>query len=186
MTGIIPDSDILIELLRDHDAGTRMRFELLLVQNTILYYGAVSGTEIGHGARESERDGIQRLLGFLHCIGASCRAGTEAGALLKQYYKSHGVGLGDALIAGTAITNGLSLWTRNRKHYPDPRIRFMDQGAGHGTTRPRMSQADARLCDGYVMIGPVERGKMALRRFGVNGLGNGKRSFLCDGKRFRV
>lgn len=121
MKGIILDSDVLIELLRDRDTHIRSRFESLLAGNSTLFYSAVSAAEIGHGAREGEAASIVGLFSFFRCIGSSCKTGTEAGEILKQYRKSHGIGIGDALIARTAISNGLTLWTRNRKHYPDPR-----------------------------------------------------------------
>jgi predicted nucleic acid-binding protein len=41
------------------------------------------------------------------------RFGEEAGNLLKRLRPSHGVGLGDAVIAATAIKYKLILWTRN-------------------------------------------------------------------------
>jgi len=44
--------------------------------------------------------------------------GYIAGRYLKQYRKSHGLALGDALIAAAAVQNDAALWTRNRKHFP--------------------------------------------------------------------
>ena len=38
--------------------------------------------------------------------------------------RSHGVQLGDALIAATAAVHDAELWTRNRKHYPMRGLRF--------------------------------------------------------------
>jgi predicted nucleic acid-binding protein len=46
------------------------------------------------------------------------------GHYLKSYAKSHGVELGDALIAACASSEDLQLWTRNKKHYPMRDIRF--------------------------------------------------------------
>jgi predicted nucleic acid-binding protein len=47
-----------------------------------------------------------------------------AGALLRQYKKSHGLEIADALIAAAAIQNQAALWTRNRKHYPMKNLTF--------------------------------------------------------------
>jgi predicted nucleic acid-binding protein len=44
--------------------------------------------------------------------------GRAAGDYLRQYRKSHGVELGDALVAASAATHRAVLWTRNRKRYP--------------------------------------------------------------------
>ena len=38
----------------------------------------------------------------------------------------HGVELGDALIAATAVANSAELWTRNRKHYSMKELSFFD------------------------------------------------------------
>ena len=43
--------------------------------------------------------------------------GRRAYELLKAYAKSHGLHVFDSLIAATAIENGLTLVTLNRKHY---------------------------------------------------------------------
>ena len=44
--------------------------------------------------------------------------GRRAGGYLRQFRRSHGLDIGDALIAATAAVHGCALWTRNRKHYP--------------------------------------------------------------------
>jgi predicted nucleic acid-binding protein len=43
---------------------------------------------------------------------------------LRQYRKSHGVEIADALIAAAAVANRAELWTRNRKHYPMKDVSF--------------------------------------------------------------
>ena len=44
--------------------------------------------------------------------------GRRAGGYLRQFHRSHGLDIGDALIAATAAVHGCALWTCNRKHYP--------------------------------------------------------------------
>jgi predicted nucleic acid-binding protein len=41
-----------------------------------------------------------------------------AGELFRQYNKSHGVEMPDAVTAAIAIQNQAALWTLNRKHFP--------------------------------------------------------------------
>ena len=124
MKGVILDSDILIELLRGRDLTIASRFELLLSGAIPLWYSAVSAAEIEQGARENELEAISALLAFFTCLPADCAIAAEAGEILKRFRKSCPMGLGDALIAATAIRHDLVLWTRNRKHYPDARLQF--------------------------------------------------------------
>jgi predicted nucleic acid-binding protein len=42
---------------------------------------------------------------------------TRAYDLLKRYAKSHGLHVFDSLVAATAIEEGLTLVTRNRRHF---------------------------------------------------------------------
>lgn len=42
----------------------------------------------------------------------------QGGRFRRTYGPSHGVGIMDALIAGTAHAHGLQLATRNARHYP--------------------------------------------------------------------
>ncbi len=36
------------------------------------------------------------------------------------------IDMADALVAAAAATAGLLLWTRNRRHYPMPHLRFYE------------------------------------------------------------
>jgi predicted nucleic acid-binding protein len=48
-----------------------------------------------------------------------------AGDYLARFHSSHGMGIGDALIAATAYVHDLRLWTGKRKHYPMRDIRHV-------------------------------------------------------------
>ena len=60
------------------------------------------------------------------CAPADAAVGRRAGEYLRRYRNTHGVELGDALIAATAVVNGAMLWTRDRKHYPMKEVSFFD------------------------------------------------------------
>jgi predicted nucleic acid-binding protein len=79
----------------------------------------VSLTEIAGGMRSPERREVVRLLGSMQRFEVSEQTARRASKLMREYRKSHsGIGLGDYLIAATALTEGLELATLNIKHYP--------------------------------------------------------------------
>jgi predicted nucleic acid-binding protein len=51
--------------------------------------------------------------------------GQRAGDFLGQFAKNHSVEVCDALIAASAPVHNLTLWTRNRRHYPMKEIVFL-------------------------------------------------------------
>ena len=60
------------------------------------------------------------------CLPIDHSVGELAGDFLRQYSKSHGLEMPDALIAASALQNRAQLWTRNRKHYPMPELSFFE------------------------------------------------------------
>ena len=67
-----------------------------------------------NGTRE-----VTRLLANLDVFPVSAHVAWKASELMKIYQQSHsGIGLGDYLIAATAITEGLELATLNIRHFP--------------------------------------------------------------------
>ena len=121
---VVVDSDILIEVLRARDAAILLRWSSLAQGRDIPLYSPVSAAEIWAGARPAEHAQIVRLLRSMTCAAAWYETGRLAGELLLQFNKSHGLRLGDALIAATAIEHQAALWTRNRKHYPMKNLSF--------------------------------------------------------------
>jgi predicted nucleic acid-binding protein len=80
--------------------------------------------ELCAGARPKEFDSLKNLFHALTCVSADAEIGRQAGEYLLRYRKSHGVELGDAIIAATAQLNHAALWTRNRRHYPMKELAF--------------------------------------------------------------
>lgn len=117
LTGVLLDSDVIIEILRGNAriAGALRGLER---RGAPIYCSAVSWAEIFAGIRPGEEPAAE---GFLHArgeVGIDAATGRRAGAYLRRYARSHGVGIADALIAAAASTTGLHLWTLNRRHYP--------------------------------------------------------------------
>jgi len=121
---LLVDSDILIEVSRGKDAGLVSQWRELCRSDATILYSPVSAAEVWAGARQSEHAAISNLFGALTCVPIDAATGQRAGEYLRHYRKSHGVGLGDALIAAAAALNGATLWTRNRKHYPMKELAF--------------------------------------------------------------
>ena len=78
------------------------------------------------GRSPYESDALDKLFRALTCIPIDAEAGRQAGVYLRQYRRTHGVEIADALIAASAVANNADLWTRNRKHYPMSEVSFFE------------------------------------------------------------
>jgi predicted nucleic acid-binding protein len=116
--GILIDSDILVEVSRGRDRVILSRWEDLARRETALFCSPVTIAEIWHGSRPHEHTALNALFAALVPISIDGEIGRLAGEFLREFSRSHHVELGDAFIAATAMARDLSLWTRNRKHYP--------------------------------------------------------------------
>jgi predicted nucleic acid-binding protein len=69
--------------------------------------------------RPPERREVIRLLGSMQRFEVTEQVAWRAATLMQEYRRSDsGIGLGDYLIAATALTEGLELATLNIRHYP--------------------------------------------------------------------
>jgi len=118
VSSVLIDSDVLIEVSRARDRAILSRWDELGRGANRLACSPVTVAEIWHGARAHEKSVLDGLFSALDCVPIDEEIGKRAGAYLRDFAKSHAVELGDALIAATASVHGLSLWTRNRRHYP--------------------------------------------------------------------
>ena len=123
---VLIDSDILIEVSRGRDTTLVSRWTELGASDALILFSPVSAAELWAGARPAEHASLEALFEALVCVTADAAVGRRAGDYLRRYRKSHSVELGDALIAASAVVSGARLWTRNRKHYPMPELKFYD------------------------------------------------------------
>ena len=121
---VLVDSDILIEVSRGRDEQVVAKWIELSQSDAAVLYSPVSVAELWAGARPNEHDALRNLFRALTCIPIDEEAGRQAGAYLRQYRRSHGIEIADALIAAGAVASGAVLWTRNQKHYPIRSVSF--------------------------------------------------------------
>lgn len=115
MKKVIFDTDILIDYLK----GVAQAIQFLDNLNAEFFISTITSTELYCGIRneQDERNLDTFLMAFTQ-IPVDDIISKSAGLLKNKYYKSHGIGLADAVIAATAIHQNAELITCNTKHYP--------------------------------------------------------------------
>ncbi|MGA3213505.1 MAG: type II toxin-antitoxin system VapC family toxin [Terriglobales bacterium] len=121
---VLVDSDVLIEVSREKDPDILSRWETLGRSDGMILYSPVTAAELWAGVRPPEHEALAALLQALVCVPIDRETGRRAGDYLRQFRKSHGLALGDGLIAAAAVLNRASLWTKNRKHFPMKELTF--------------------------------------------------------------
>ncbi len=129
LTGVLLDSDVIIEILRGNDDIIEA-IAVLEASATPTYCTAISWAEIYAGLRPGEEAATAAFFEARGEVVLDAVAGRQAGHYMAQYGRTHGVEIADALVAAAAATAGLVLWTQNRRHYPMPDLRFYDLGEG--------------------------------------------------------
>jgi hypothetical protein len=118
VNAVLVDSDVIVEVLKQRDSQILSEWGDLGRSEAVVVYSPVSAAEIWHGVWEAEQDSIIALFSVMTCAPIDEPIGRKAGEYLRLFHRSHGIELGDALIAATAAIHKLRLWTRNRRRYP--------------------------------------------------------------------
>ncbi len=111
---ILLDTDVLVDFLRGHpeavafvNAGSD-RIILSSIVVAELYVG-VKG--------EAEYAALEDFVSLFRVVSVCAEIGKAGGLYKRDYAKSHGVGLADALLAATAEAENAELKTLNIRHY---------------------------------------------------------------------
>ncbi len=67
---------------------------------------------------DPEQETLAELLSFCRIVPVTSDFAKAGGLLKREFGKSHGVGVADAVVAATAQMENLELATLNVKHYP--------------------------------------------------------------------
>jgi tRNA(fMet)-specific endonuclease VapC len=121
MTDYVFDSGILIHHLRNQTGYQELTTRLAL--EGLIYISAMTRLETIRGMRDRERKATFNLLDSLQTIAMTAEIADSAGELIRSW-KTRGIlaGDADAIIAATAIQNGLALVTTNARHFPMPEL----------------------------------------------------------------
>ena len=112
---LLIDTDVLIDYLR----GQTDAVAFLRKTKRALRVSSATVAELYVGVREgTEEEVLERFLGLLEIVEITSGIARRAGLWRRDFGKSHGTGLMDALIAASAESSGSTLVTLNDKHYP--------------------------------------------------------------------
>jgi hypothetical protein len=111
---VLVDTDILVDYLR----GTQESVQYLEELDVDLKLSVVNVAELFAGVRDHEHDAVHDLLDCFEIVPLDQSLAKRDGLMRRDFGKSHGVGLADAIIAATVEKLGCTLATLNRKHFP--------------------------------------------------------------------
>ena len=113
---LVIDTDVLIDYLHDQPQAVtwlEARAELNLAVS------AVTLAELYVGVREGEeRQRLDAFAAAFDVLQLDRPAAVQAGLWRRQYGRSHGTGLADAMIAASVQAAGGTLVTLNQRHFP--------------------------------------------------------------------
>lgn len=112
---IILDSDVMIDLLRQHPPA--VAWLAGLGEEEIILPGFVVMELLQGCKNKSEQSKVEKALTGVETVWPSPETCHAALAVFARYHLSHSIGLLDALIGQTAVALALPLHTFNRKHY---------------------------------------------------------------------
>ena len=111
---LLIDTDVLIDYLR----GRPEAVSYLESLTESLLISAITVAELYAGVREgAERIAVEAFLSVFNVIPVDDVIAANGGLIRRDYGKSHGVGLADAIIAATAENSKAKLVTLNKKHF---------------------------------------------------------------------
>jgi hypothetical protein len=112
---LLLDTDVVIDYLRGNAAAV----EFLEHVAAPLMLSAMTVAELYAGVREGhERTVLDKLCRAFQVVAVDAEVGARGGLLRRDYGKSHGVGITDAVIAASVEKKNATLVTLNKKHFP--------------------------------------------------------------------
>nr|WP_319523711.1 type II toxin-antitoxin system VapC family toxin [uncultured Desulfosarcina sp.] len=112
---ILVDTDVMIDFLRGYNKAVAFieNFSSRIILSSIvvaeLYAGVKGGQELAV---------LENFLSLFRIVPVTVGIAKKGGLYKRDFGKSHGVGLADAILAATADMEKARLKTLNVKHYP--------------------------------------------------------------------
>ena len=117
-TPVLVDTDVLIDFLR----GREQAVSFVNRESDRIILPAIVVAELYAGVRgekgETEQGALERFLSLFRVVHVTAAIARLGGLYKRDYGKSHGISLADAVVAATATVENAQLKTLNVKHYP--------------------------------------------------------------------
>ena len=112
---ILLDTDVLVDFLRGENkapAFVNAESDRIILSSIVVaeLYAGVTG--------DAEQVALEDFISLFRVIPVDAKIAKTGGLYKRDYAKSHGVGLADAILAATAEAENAKLKTLNTKHYP--------------------------------------------------------------------
>jgi predicted nucleic acid-binding protein len=121
---LLLDTTVLLDVLRARQNRRSLLAELI-AGGHVLATAAINIAEVYAGMRSGEENKTEAFLSSLDCYPITAAIARRAGSLKSAWaHKGRTLSLADMIVAATAIENGLSLMTDNRKDFPLPELSF--------------------------------------------------------------
>lgn len=112
---VLIDTDVLIDYLREREEA--VSFLNNIVDEIAI--SAITVAELYAGVREgTEREKLDTFIKAFEIVLVDGEIAVQGGLYRRDFFRSHGVGLADTLIAASAVSCGATLVTLNKKHFP--------------------------------------------------------------------
>jgi tRNA(fMet)-specific endonuclease VapC len=119
---ILCDTNIFINLFR---GNTNVKVILERIGNDNIAFSIITFAEIMYGTSKTQLPAIKVFFEQLTPVDLDTDISKEFKGLILSYAFSHRIGIPDTLIAATAISQGLTLYTENKKDFDFiPGIKF--------------------------------------------------------------
>ena len=112
---ILLDTDVLVDFFR----GWEKAVAFINTYNARIILSSIVVAELYAGVKgNAEQTALQDFVSLFRVVPVNAEIGRAGGLYKRDYGKSHGVGLADAILAATAEAENAELKTLNIKHYP--------------------------------------------------------------------
>ncbi len=112
---ILIDTDVMVDFLRGHPKAVAF----VESHSGVTLLSSIVVAELYSGVKgDCELTILDDLVAFCRVVPVTREIARAGGIHKRDYAKSHGIGLADAIVAATAIAEKADLKTLNVKHYP--------------------------------------------------------------------
>jgi predicted nucleic acid-binding protein len=112
---ILPDTDVLVDSFRGHSEAVAF----VSAHSSRIILSSIVVAELYAGVKgDAECAALEDFVSLFGVLPVTAEVAKAGGLYKRDYGKSHGVGLADAIVAATAEAENAELKTLNTRHYP--------------------------------------------------------------------